>query len=131
MPRGVRNVQVPGQAAQAEPQAPKGSTENPLADADAAADLAGKPRPSDPPDDESLEQKVARLEAENAQLKATTAAIRPDEPEVPETDSDAAYRDRARTLRAKDVDPSKLKRAVLTADGWVCPEKSPAPVAKE
>lgn len=29
-------------------------------------------------------------------------------------------------LRAADVDPTKIKRAVLTLDGWVCPEVSPA-----
>ena len=28
-------------------------------------------------------------------------------------------------LRAVDVDPSKIKRAVLTLDGWVCPEVAP------
>lgn len=36
-----------------------------------------------------------------------------------------------RHLRAHEVDPSRIKRAVLTADGWVCPAKSPAPPAKE
>jgi len=28
-------------------------------------------------------------------------------------------------LRAVDVDPAKIKRAVLTVDGWVCPAVSP------
>ena len=28
-------------------------------------------------------------------------------------------------LRAVDVDPAKIKRAVLTLDGWVCPETAP------
>ena len=28
-------------------------------------------------------------------------------------------------LRAVDVDPTKIKRAVLTKDGWVCPSASP------
>lgn len=28
-------------------------------------------------------------------------------------------------LRAVDVDPRKIKRAVLTLDGWVCPETAP------
>jgi hypothetical protein len=28
-------------------------------------------------------------------------------------------------LRAADVDPTKIKRAVLTVDGWVCPAVSP------
>jgi hypothetical protein len=34
-------------------------------------------------------------------------------------------------LRAADVDPTKIKRAVLTADGWVCPVTAPAPPTKE
>lgn len=34
-------------------------------------------------------------------------------------------------LRAADVNPATLRRAVLTADGWVCPATSPAPAAKE
>jgi hypothetical protein len=28
-------------------------------------------------------------------------------------------------LRAVDVDPTKIKRAVLTLDGWVCPVEAP------
>lgn len=35
-------------------------------------------------------------------------------------------------LRASDVDPTKIRRAVLTVDGWVCPAALPGgPVAKE
>jgi hypothetical protein len=34
-------------------------------------------------------------------------------------------------LRAADVDPTKIRRAVLTADGWVCPDKLPEPKARE
>jgi hypothetical protein len=34
-------------------------------------------------------------------------------------------------LRAADVDPTKIKRAVLTADGWVCPDTVPAPPARQ
>jgi hypothetical protein len=30
-------------------------------------------------------------------------------------------------LRAADVDPHKIKRAVLTVDGWVCPATVPTP----
>jgi hypothetical protein len=33
-------------------------------------------------------------------------------------------------LRAADVDPTRIKRAVLTADGWVCPATTPAPAAR-
>lgn len=28
-------------------------------------------------------------------------------------------------LRAADVDPHKIKRSVLTVDGWVCPAVAP------
>ena len=28
-------------------------------------------------------------------------------------------------LRAVDVDPTKIRRAVLTLDGWVCPVEAP------
>jgi hypothetical protein len=28
-------------------------------------------------------------------------------------------------LRAADVDPNKIRRAVLTVDGWVCPAVAP------
>lgn len=34
-------------------------------------------------------------------------------------------------LRAADVDPYKIKRSVLTLDGWVCPATSPAPPARQ
>lgn len=93
MPRGVRNVQVPGQAAQAESEAPKSNPENPPAEAEA-------PNP----------QSIPPLGPQVAEMAASAVSS---------------------ILRAKDVDPSKLKRAVVTADGWVCPEKSPAPTAKE
>lgn len=32
---------------------------------------------------------------------------------------------------AADIDPAKLKRAVLTKQGWVCPTTSPAPPARQ
>lgn len=34
-------------------------------------------------------------------------------------------------LRAADVDPTSIRRAVLTADGWVCPAAAPAAPVKE
>lgn len=49
--------------------------------------------------------------------------------EAPEPQAETAAS--AGTLRAADVDPSKLRRAVLTADGWVCPERAPAPPTRE
>jgi hypothetical protein len=54
-------------------------------------------------------------------------------PEQPETQApaEAAPEQDAKQLRAADVDPTKIRRAVLTLDGWVCPATSPAPPAKE
>ncbi len=81
---------------------------------------------------ETLEQKVARLEAENqALLEAASHRIPPPEPEAPESTDDQSYREKARGLRAKDVDATRLKRAVLTQDGWVCPATIPAPKGRE
>lgn len=51
--------------------------------------------------------------------------------EAEESQPDAAPQAEPGILRAADVDPTKLKRAVLTADGWVCPETSPAPPARQ
>jgi hypothetical protein len=48
-----------------------------------------------------------------------------------ETSDDESYREKARGLRAKDVDATRLRRSVLTLDGWVCPATSPAPKGKE
>lgn len=88
--------------------------------------------PPAPPADETLEQKVARPEAENqALLEASKHKLPAAEPEAPESEDDQAYRERARGLRAKDVDATRLKRAVHTQDGWVCPATSPAPKGKE
>jgi hypothetical protein len=111
-----RPVQVPGgnPSASSEDQdqtdAGKGSVDNPLTDADAQADLQGKPRPD-----------AAPVRAPKGQ-KA---------PKVDQSDSDEDYREKARGLRAADVDATRLRRSVLTLDGWVCPATSPAPPAKE
>ena len=32
---------------------------------------------------------------------------------------------------AADIDPTKLRRAVMTRQGWVCPAASPAPPVRE
>lgn len=55
--------------------------------------------------------RVPGAEAEQAKPEPT--------PEVAANAGDA--------IRAADVDPSKIRRAVLTADGWVCPDRLPAP----
>jgi hypothetical protein len=95
----TRQPRVPGAESAPqpnEPKAPKGSEANPLTDADAAADLAGEPRPA-----------------------------------AAEVSDEESYREQAKGLRAKDVDATRLRRSVLTLDGWVCPATSPAPKGKE
>lgn len=68
-------------------------------------------------------------ETENA---ATAPAVIAGPEAAPvETTDDESYREAARGLRAKDVDPTRLRRAVLTLDGWVCPATSPAPAVKQ
>jgi hypothetical protein len=52
-------------------------------------------------------------------------------PDAPEGEDDVAYRIRASTLQPEEVDATRLRRAVLTAKGWVCPATSPAAKAKE
>lgn len=49
-------------------------------------------------------------------------------PEAAQAASAQPEADATGVMRAADVDPSKIKRAVLTADGWVCPSALPAPV---
>lgn len=112
------------------PQVPGGQPPSPLNETEKQA--LGVPDKLLPPADETQEQKIARLEAENQALKEAHGKTLPAaEPEMPETSDDEAYREKARGLRAKDVDATRLKRAVLTLDGWVCPATSPAPKAKE
>lgn len=52
-------------------------------------------------------------------------------PENPEPVAQEAPAEKPAGLRAADVDPTKIARAVLTLDGWVCPAKSPAPAVRE
>jgi hypothetical protein len=53
----------------------------------------------------------------------------PEAPEqAPQVEAPAAE---SGVLRAADVDASKLRRAVLTAEGWVCPVDAPNPKVKE
>lgn len=51
---------------------------------------------------------------------------------VSQPDEQAAAPAEANELpRAADIDPTKIRRAVMTRDGWVCPATSPAPPVKE
>jgi hypothetical protein len=80
---------------------------------------------------ESESDELARLRAENAKLKAASAERAERDALIAATDS-AAMSERlisnkpVRGLQPEDVDPTKIKRAVLTEKGWVCPVESPA-----
>lgn len=122
MAKSPRIVQTPG----AEPAAATDSAldpdGNPGGDVDQADGDTGEP--------ESEADELARLRAENAKLKA-------EGDERKQRDASIAAADRAamserltsnkpvRGLQPEDVDPSKIKRAVLTEKGWVCPSESP------
>lgn len=102
--------------------------EQPAAATDDQADQAGADAGTG--DAESEADELARLRAENAALKAESDARA--QRDAAQAKSDKAAMSEKLTsnrpqpgLRAVDVDPSKIKRAVLTLDGWVCPESSP------
>jgi len=79
---------------------------------------------------ESDADELARLRAEIAALKADKDARAERDALIAATDS-AAMSERlasnkpVRGLQPEDVDPTKIKRAVLTEKGWVCPSESP------
>lgn len=96
-----------------------------------------QPPPADPAtqtgDDqaqqESGDDEMARLRAEVAALKADKEARAECDALIAAADtaamSEKLTSNKPGDLRAIDVDPSKIKRAVLTRDGWVCPVESP------
>lgn len=82
----------------------------------------------------SPEEQLAHLKAENAALKDAAAERAARDERLTKADEAKLAEPVERTpgqLRAKDVDPTKIKRAVLTLDGWVCPATSPAPPARQ
>lgn len=114
MSKKPRVVHTPGEQPAADPQ-----VEQP------AADQTEQPT-GDDGDDE-----LAQLRAEVAALKADKAARTERDTKIAAADK-AAMSEKltsnkpADGLRAVDVDPTKIKRAVLTLDGWVCPVETPA-----
>lgn len=63
--------------------------------------------PGQIPDDDKAERDAAIAAADSAAMSEKLASNKPE------------------GLRAVDVDPTKIKRAVLTLDGWVCPVEAP------
>lgn len=76
--------------------------------------------------EETPEEKIARLEAKVADLEAAGG------PAAHTARPGDAYRAAALDMRSADVDASKLREAVLTRDGWVCPAFIPdAPLLRK
>lgn len=115
MSKPPRIVQIPGA--------------EPAAETEDQADQAGADAGTGEPESEADE--LARLRAENADLKAAKEAAAARDAAIAASDT-AAMSERltsnkpVRGLQPEDVDPSKIKRAVLTERGWVCPSESPA-----
>lgn len=63
--------------------------------------------PGQIPDDDKAERDAAIAAADSAAMAEKLTSNKPE------------------GVRAVDVDPTKIKRAVLTLDGWVCPVEAP------
>ena len=63
--------------------------------------------PGQIPDDDKAERDAAIAAADSVAMSEKLTSNKPE------------------GLRAVDVDPTKIKRAVLTLDGWVCPVEAP------
>lgn len=63
--------------------------------------------PGQIPEDDKAERDAAIAAADSAAMSEKLTSNKPE------------------GLRAVDVDPTKIKRAVLTLDGWVCPVEAP------
>ena len=63
--------------------------------------------PGEPTPDDKAERDAAIAAADSAAMAEKLTSNKPE------------------GLRAVDVDPTKIKRAVLTLDGWVCPVEAP------
>ena len=117
MSKQPRVVHTPGE------QSPPADPATQTSDGQAGQDAAGAVQ--DDGDDE-----LASLRAEVAALKADKAARAERDAQIAASDK-AAMSEKLTSnkptagLRAVDVDPTKIKRAVLTLDGWVCPVEAP------
>jgi len=104
--------------------------EQPAAEVTRALDPDGNPGGNVDQADAGADE-LEQLRAENAALKAEAQQRAQRDAAIAASDS-AAMSEKLTSnrpeagLRAADVDPTKIKRAVLTLDGWVCPEVSPA-----
>ena len=117
MPKATRVVHTPGEQPAAADSAAQTN------DGQAEQDAAGAQQ-------ESADDELTRLRAEVAALKADKDARAERDALITASDK-AAMSEKltsntpAAGLRAVDVDPTKIKRAVLTLDGWVCPVEAP------
>lgn len=104
--------------------------EQPAAEVTRALDQDGNPGGNVDQADAGADE-LEQLRAENAALKAEAQQRAQRDAAIAASDS-AAMSERltsnkpVRGLQPEDVDPTKIKRAVLTEKGWVCPTESPA-----
>lgn len=120
----VTTVQVPGESPSSPEVKAEVSTATTLAAADNPAvgkeEGLGNGGAGDAPAPGPSAEDLAALQAENEELRAQIAAAgRAPAPgrEAKPVQNRADYLN----MRAADVDPETLTKAVLTKDGWVCP----------
>lgn len=100
------------------------------------ADTTPAPRrrhaiPSGPPTEETPEQKIARLEAEVAVLRASDGSTRATPRGVVVHEPGDPFAHQRVDAHSRDVDPAKIGKSVLTRDGWVVPSFIPEPPVKK
>lgn len=113
MSKIARVVQVPGaESAPTEQDEPQAAPEGELA--------------------QLLKDRDAEVQALKAQLAAASAAADSATKDAAQARADRAAMDERLTsnrpqagLQPEDVDPNKIRRAVLTEKGWVCPAHTP------
>ncbi len=122
------NVQVPGEA----PAQPEQALPNTAASGQAAFVPPAPPIDEAKPEVLDLDAIRMQIRAEEqasiraelgAQIQAAASVV-----SQPALGTVAASRSNYRTMRAADIDHTKLTAPVLCLDGWVCP---PAPEAKK
>ena len=116
MSKQPRVVHTPGE------QPPPADPATQVGDGQAGQDGGGTEKP--------VVDELASLQAEVAMLRAEKAQRAERDAQIAASDK-AAMSEKLTSnkptagLRAVDVDPTKIKRAVLTLDGWVCPVEAP------
>lgn len=124
----VTKVQVPGETAPTSPSSEEAKAEVSTATTLPAADNPatgtdvgqGAGVAGDPPAAGPSAEEVAALQAENEELRAQIAAAGR-APAAGHKTAPIKSRADYLTMRSKDIDPKTLTKAVLSADGWVCP----------